>query len=58
MKIQCSNCGNLCNVNEYVKHCSKCGKIFTELINVMSDEKIKEKTTIRRTGKDVDKLDG
>ena len=58
MKKQCTNCDNLCNINEYVNHCSNCGKIFTEVISIMSDEKIKEKTTIRRTGKDVDKLDG
>ena len=54
----CSNCGNVCRINEYVKHCSKCGFIFIDLIIVMSNEDIIRKSNTRRTGKDVDRLDG
>ena len=31
---KCSNCGNECRLDEYVKYCSKCGKIFTDLLNI------------------------
>ena len=56
--IKCPNCGNMCQLNEYTKYCRKCGRIFVEYLDIMSDEKIKHKTTTRRTGKDVDQLDG
>jgi len=56
--IKCPNCGKVCRINEYVNHCSNCGRIFMKNVDIMSDKKIKERSKNRRTGIDVDKLDG
>lgn len=58
MKRKCPNCGNECRLNEFVKHCRKCGYIFIELMNIMNRDEIEERTTTRRTGDGVDRLDG
>jgi hypothetical protein len=34
MKIECPNCKNMCNINEHVKYCSKCGWVFIEYMNL------------------------
>ena len=34
MKKICPNCGHECNISEFDIHCSNCGWIFTELIDL------------------------
>jgi uncharacterized Zn finger protein len=57
-KIKCPNCGNMCRINEYVKHCPKCGRIFIEFIDIMDEEEIKHRASTHRSGDGVDRLDG
>jgi len=58
IKKICPNCKTQNTLNEIVHHCAKCGWIFIEDLNILSEAEIKEKATRHRTGKDVDRLDG
>jgi len=52
MKMICPNCKNVCEINEYVVYCSKCGRIFTEYLNVKN--KYKNDIGNRRSLENVD----
>ena len=58
VKKICPNCKKQVRLNEYVKHCKYCGRIFIELMNIMSTDEIKERATTHRCGENVDRLDG
>jgi len=58
MRIKCPNCGLSFIISEHSPKCPKCGRVFLKFLKIFSEDKIKEKSHIRRTSIDVDKLDG
>ena len=54
----CPNCKNMIFMQRDVCSCKHCGYIFTNKLEIMDGDKIRERTTIRRIGKNVDRLDG
>ena len=57
-EIECSNCGKMCNVSEHNIYCGSCGKIFIKFMSIMDEEDMEERSHNRRTGIDVDQVDG
>ena len=57
MIVECPNCVKETHIDEHVQHC-ECGRIFVEYLDTYSDEKMKRKSHHRRTGIDVDQVDG
>jgi hypothetical protein len=58
INVVCPNCKEECEINEYVNHCDKCGRMFIEYMESISLKDIERKSHHRRTGRDVDQLDG
>ena len=58
IRTTCPNCKYNFMISEHQPKCPKCGRVFVEYMNKMSKEDIIERSKNRRTGKDVDKLDG
>jgi len=58
MKRICPNCRTITEIDEFHNHCIKCGFIWIDMIEKMSDEEVEERTHTRRTGDGVDQIDG
>ena len=50
--IKCPNCGNMCMLNEYVKHCSKCGRVFIEYVDIPKDKGIGNRRSLENVDQD------
>ena len=54
----CMNCKRTIMISEHSPKCPYCGRVFTEYMKNMPKQDIIERSKNRRTGKDVDQVDG